>query len=797
MSSPISASERAASHAAFDRYHPAVQRWINDQGWQSLRPLQHRAAEPVLAAMRDVVISAATASGKTEAAWLPIVSRLAFDRDEGADERGVKALYVSPLKALINDQAMRITTLAERVSIPVNRRHGDVQGKERDAIRKDPDGILLITPESLEAMFVLNGSQVPVTFAGLRYVVIDELHSFIGRERGAQLQSLLHRLERAIGRQVPRIGLSATIADLRMAAEFMRPRAAAETVIIEDTVTTGAGLRLQVRGYRSTATSRTQEPEDAADNAPLPAAGATDITPSTGDAPDAAPLQDEALTLATTDGSAVHEIALHLHDTLRLTTNLVFAGSRANVEVYTDALKRLASERRTPDVFWPHHGNLSRGIREETEARLKQPDVPATAICTSTLEMGIDIGKADAVAQIGTPYNVASLRQRMGRSGRRGTPAILRVYITEQDLDGNTGLADALRLELVETLAIIDLMLNDKWYEPPDMRLLHLSTLVQQVLSMIAQNGGSRADRLYAMLCATGPFVHVTKETFITLLRNLAAADLIVQEAGGTLLLGEAGEKVVNHYTFYAAFDSDEEFRVLHDGRQLGTIPISPLIRVGDPMIFAGRRWEIADIDDSTKTVHLRPTRLKKAPTFPPGVGQVADKVRQRMRQILAGDTPVDYLNTTGSLLLEEGRAAYRHYDLSNRIGVTEGAGCSLVLFRGDLLLTTLMTCLQQRGIETTLRKGVLRSETTSLEGMRHAIHALVHGPVPDPYDIASIIPVKQRDKHDRYLDEHLLTLSAANRDILLGETLDATREILALGERAFQGGVVEPMRPS
>ena len=182
-----------ATSNAFQLLHPAVQRWIYEQGWTELRDAQERAAGPILDGSLDVIIASATASGKTEAAFLPICSRLLAPENSGAS-----VLYVSPLKALINDQSDRMERLCETLEIPVHPWHGDIpQGRKREFL-KQPSGILLITPESLEAIFVNRGSSVALLFSKLLYVIVDELHSFIGSERGQQLQSLLRRVEHAV-----------------------------------------------------------------------------------------------------------------------------------------------------------------------------------------------------------------------------------------------------------------------------------------------------------------------------------------------------------------------------------------------------------------------------------------------------------------------------------------------------------------------------------------------------------------------------------------------------------------------
>lgn len=455
MSSPPSGSE--ATSPVFDRFHPGVQRWLWTQGWASLRPIQDQTARAILNWHGDLIIAAPTASGKTEAAWLPICSELARAADTvGGEPRqsgppsGVQALYIAPLKALINDQHARLGDLCEALEIPVHRWHGDVPGSQKTTVLRHASGLLLITSESLEALFVNRGSEIGVLLAGLTHIVIDELHSFLGTERGAQLQSLLHRTELVLRRRIPRVALSATLGDFSVAREFLRPGAGENVTLIDDRDGDSSELKLQLRGYLDS-------PPDAG------VAGLYD--------------QDNDPDTADADGAEA-SVAQHLYRTLRGHDNLVFANSRRLVEQLTDRLTRASDTERVPNEFVAHHGNLSREMREDAETRLKDPTRPTTAICTSTLEMGIDIGSVDSIAQIGAPATVSGLRQRLGRSGRRaGQAAVLRAYVTEHPLDARSSLADQLRSELIQSIAMIDLLLEG-WYESPNGAALHLSTLI-------------------------------------------------------------------------------------------------------------------------------------------------------------------------------------------------------------------------------------------------------------------------------------------------------------------------------
>jgi ATP-dependent Lhr-like helicase len=235
----------AGPSTAFEQLAPHVQRWVYDANWTGLRDAQEAAIPQLVRPGADVLISAATAGGKTEAAFLPLISSLLNDP---ADGPGLQALYVAPLKALINDQFSRLSDLCAGTDIGVHRWHGDVAGDRKTKLLKDPRGVLLTTPESLEAMFVLRGTKVPGLFSRLRYVVVDELHAFLGTERGAQLSSLLHRLELTARRRIVRVGLSATLGDMRLAAAQLRP-AAPDQVVTITSADGGQDLRLAVRGY--------------------------------------------------------------------------------------------------------------------------------------------------------------------------------------------------------------------------------------------------------------------------------------------------------------------------------------------------------------------------------------------------------------------------------------------------------------------------------------------------------------------------------------------------------------------
>ncbi len=732
--------DSAVPSLAFDLLDETVRRWVWEQNWTELRDIQEAAIRAILPGERDVILSAATASGKTEAAFLPILTRLV---QEG-QKNSVGALYVSPLKALINDQFGRLDLLCERLDIPVTRWHGDVDAGKKRALLRKPQGVLLITPESLEALFVLHGTKIGALFGNLAYVVVDELHAFLENERGRQLQSLLHRIEAATGnRRVPRVALSATLSDLRVAADFLRP---SEGDKVESIVSHAAGaeLRAQIRGYVCRPPAVTDEESKDEEENPVEN------------------VDDPA-------GAANVAIAAHLFQTLRGSHNLVFANSRNAVETFADALAGLSEQKRVANEFVPHHGNLGRDIREDAESRLKDRARPATAVCTSTLEMGIDIGDMNAIAQIGPPPSVSSLRQRVGRSGRRaGEPCRLRMYARETTIDAGTPLPDLLREETVQMIAQL-LLLAQGWCEPPDDGVtgaLHLSTLVQQTLSVIAERGGVRAAPLWKLLAKTGPFRAVDQTLFAEFLRALHDKRLVSQMDDGTLLLGEVGERIVAHYSFYAAFATPEEWRLVADGRTLGTLPVEhPLIPDG-LLVYAGRRWRVLTVDSEHRVVDLAPARGGRAPIFGGTDVWVHERVRETMLAFYQADDDLPpFLDAAARNLAEEGRDNFRRFGLDRERVVPSGADDTLVfLWAGDQAAATLALELFRRGVKTHGDGVCLLLANTPPNAARALLQDVNEEGLADPLTLAALVPNVEREKYDNFLPPVLLVRQYAAR---------------------------------
>lgn len=719
--------------SSFHLLDARIQRFIWAEGWESLRDAQEAAIPLIVKADCDVIVAAATAAGKTEAAFFPALTYLVQ-----AEKPGL-IVYISPLKALINDQFGRLDRLCDQLEVPVWPWHGDISASTKTKFLNKTNGVLLITPESLEAMLCNRGTSVGRVFERAAFFVVDELHAFIGSERGKQLQSLLHRIERVIGRSVPRIGLSATLGDMSLAAEFLRP-GKGSTVKLVESKSTGTELKILVKGYEEPIVVR---PEDT----PEPA------SPSL--------------------------IATHLFKSLRGSNNLVFPNSRREVERYTHLLNKLCLLQKVPNEFWPHHGNLSKEIRAETEAALKQKEYPATAVCTNTLELGIDIGAVKSVAQIGPPPSVASLRQRLGRSGRRkGEPAILRGYCVEDALGGQPPLSTELRLGTIQMIAMISLLLEG-WFEPPVPNGAHLSTLVQQILSAIAQHGGATIGELYLLLCAPEtPFAGVSKEEFIGLARHLGEEKLLMQDSSGILLHGRIGEKFVNHYTFYAAFTTDEEFRMVAAGKTLGTIPVSQMLSTGQRILFAGKTWQVDEIDEPQKTIYVTRTAGGVPPSFSGGAGRTHTRVRQRMRQLLEGDDTPAFSDEVVRRFLTEARRNYAARNLTQEFVVNQGSAILILTWLGDAANEAISCLLLRRGITATPAGPGVEIQK-SKHTIEKVLDVLIDTAVDEPPSVDMLLAdVKnlQRQKWDWALPEELLHKAYASLYLDIEEAIKKLR---------------------
>lgn len=754
------------AHTELDK---RIQRWIFDQGWHGLREVQAKAIAPILSGQTDVLISAATAAGKTEAFFLPACSAIAHQ------DKGVGILYISPLKALINDQYRRLQSLAELLGMQVTPWHGDSLQSKKKQQKKSPSGIILITPESLESLLIRDAGWVKQAFGELKYIVIDEFHAFLGSERGQHLLSLLNRLEHVAGRldaPIPRVALSATLGDIETVPLSLRPNHSLPCVIIKDTEST-SNVKVQLKGY----VDPNQVMHKLQSNGSKSYYDNNDIDESY----IAIDSKSESAQISEfkDDNSLIHsyqlahdaqsQICTDLYRFCRGGNHLIFANSRKRTELIAALLSDKCEHNIVPNEFFPHHGSLAKELREGLEQRLQKEDLPTTAVCTMTLELGIDIGKVDSVVQVTAPHSVSSLRQRLGRSGRRGGSSVLRMLITEKQIDVDTSLVDRLRLQLIQSLAMIRLLIASRWFEPADTSLYHFSTLLHQVLATIGQWGGIRADQIYTLLCRQGPFQKITPTHFKSLLSQMGAMQLITQLGNQQLVLGIVGERIVGHYTFYAVFKTPEEYRLVAGSKTLGSLPVTTLLLPEQYIIFAGIRWQVKDIDMDKKVIYVVAVQGGGQPPKFDGGGDMSihDRVRQEMYDILTkgdyrisvGDKKVDFADKTARELFTESIETFDRCQLRHRPIIDQDGNTYIFTWRGDKVVHTLAALLMQHDFSTEVYAGVICVHKVNSVQVIRFLRDLASSNMPSATELAENVPNKMVEKFDEYLPEDLLNL--------------------------------------
>lgn len=609
--------------AVFDLYAPFVQDYIYRRNWQNLRAIQVAAAEAIFHTEENVLLTASTASGKTEAAFFPILSLLHQNPPSS-----VGCIYIGPLKALINDQFSRLTELCEEGNIPVWHWHGDVAQSHKAKLMKHPSGILQITPESLEAMLLHKHAAIPRLFGDLRFVVIDEVHSLLRGDRGGQTLCLIQRLSRLAGVNPRRIGLSATVGDPEGTGAFLALGTGRQT-LIPKIQAPGSSWRLSMEHFF-----------------------VKDVQAAEGkDIPDALPVLEEKTDTAPQNADPGLG---YIYEHTRGKKCLLFVNSREECETVTTTLRQYCEMNHEPDRFLIHHGNLSASYRETAEAMMKDDSQYLTTVTTATLELGIDIGRLERAFQIDAPWTVSSFLQRMGRTGRRDAPAEMWFVIREDEPEVRAMLPSTIPWKLLQGIALVQLYLEERWCEPPRLNRLPYSLLYHQTMSTLASCGelspAALADRVLTL-----PYFHrVSQQDYKVLLRHLLATDHIQQTEQGGLIVGLAGERVVNSFKFYGVFVESEEYTVRCESQELGTVVQPP--PVGEKVAIAGHVWEVLDVDHKRHLVYCRQVKGRIPAYFGECPGDLHTRVLRRMRQVLQEDTRYPYLMKNAVARLNQAR---------------------------------------------------------------------------------------------------------------------------------------------
>ena len=613
--------------SVFDRYAPFIQDYIYRSQWQNLRGIQNAAGEAIFNTDDHVLLSASTASGKTEAAFFPILTLL-----EENPSRTIGVLYIAPLKALINDQFGRLNELCMEQHIPVNRWHGDVAQSRKRRLMRHPSGILQITPESLESLLINKHNEIPSLFSDLRFIVIDEIHSLLRGDRGLQTFCLIERLCALAGCDARRIGLSATISNPEEAGRFLAAGSGRKTIIPKFEAPREV-WRLSMEHFYNT------DPQ--ADEGRETAANTPSIEPASDHAPAAA-------------DPGIGYIFEHTQGR----KCLIFTNSREECEAVCQSLRQYCDANHEPDRFLIHHGNLSASYRESAETEMKDDDSLLSVCATATLELGIDIGRLERAFQIDAPYTVSGFLQRMGRTGRRGNPSEMWFVMREDHPESRAMLPEDIPWYLIQGIALVQLYVEERFVEPPRTDRLPYSLLYHQTMSTLASCGEMTPAELASRVLTLSSFRHITQDDYRILLRHLLSTDHIAKTETGGLIVGLAGERIVNNFKFYAVFQENVEYTVHAGSEQLGTIVKPP--PVGDKIAIAGRVWAVDEVDHTRRDVYCTLVKGRVPAYFGDCPSDIHTRILERMYQVLSEDKAYPYLLNHAVCRLADARETFR-----------------------------------------------------------------------------------------------------------------------------------------
>ena len=524
-----------SSEARFEALAPAVRDLFAETGMVTPTPPQAK-AWPLISRREDVLVVAPTGSGKTEAALLPLLSRLVT---EGHGE-GISLLYITPMRALNRDMLKRLQGWCAKLGLTVDIRHGDTPRAQRARQSAHPPDVMVTTPETLQA--VLPGRRMRENLSHLKAVVVDELHNLVESKRGVQLTVGLQRLRRVSpGFQL--VALSATVGTPEVAARFLF----------------GEGKRTVVKAEAAKEFTYAIE-------YPVPDPSNKKAAKATYSAPDL------AARLSRMD-SLIEE-----H-----TSTLIFVNSRTVAEMLGEKLARLRGD------VGVHHGSLPREERERVEGAFKSGALKAL-VCTSTLELGIDVGSVDLVVQYMSPRQVTSLVQRVGRSGHRLGKVSKGVLVTVS--------ADDI---LESSASIIGASLGR--IEPTRPYANSLDVLAHQIAGYLMDFETMDADRLLAEVRKAAPFRDLTADAFLrtaSYMSELRKIRFDGKTLGRTRLTREyyyENLSMIPDETRYLVVDISTNQTVGILGEEFVVLRA----KIGVHFICKGKIWQIEQISDDRK----------------------------------------------------------------------------------------------------------------------------------------------------------------------------------------------------
>ena len=711
----------------FNRLAPFIQDFIYQNKWEELRGIQVAACEVIFDSDDNLLLSSGTASGKTEAAFLPVLTELYYK-----PSKSVGIIYISPLKALINDQFKRLELLLLDSNIPVCKWHGDASQTKKNELLKNPEGLLQITPESLESLLTNKRGACLKMFSDLRYVIIDEVHHFMRDARGVQLLCVLDRLQKLTGVIPRRIGLSATMGDLSLAQTWLNTgtgRDCAAPVTDEGK----KRVKLHVERFVNYSDKRDFVERD------------------TG-----------GFVVGAGDGGDIghREHFEYLFKTTLDKKTIIFTNSREETEFIMANLREIAARNKAPDVYRVHHGNVSALLRETTEDEMKAEDEKIVTGATVTLELGIDIGSLDQAVQVGAPLNVSSFAQRLGRCGRRGQiPQLLFTFVENIRINSDDTLGP-INWEFIRTIAIIELYTKEHWLEPVYPHNHAYNLLYHQTMSHLKSCGELSPAALAQDILTLGSFRHISQDDYRQLLAWLVETDQLERTERGGLIIGREGEKVVNSHKFLTVFLSTDYLLVKDENRTIGTV--DKVYPVGTRFALAGMAWETVDVNEKSKVIFVKHV---------PGISLVDWDVDfdvelhtvlvRKIRGVLLSDEQFPYLSPRCAERLAEIRYISRNSGiLENLVTPLSGKKFAVFPWVGTRQLFTLHYALLHRKIKNRLLWITSVYLEVVFSGTAAELEAIIHDILQSDLNLYELpLPenTQVRGKYNEFIPQNLL----------------------------------------
>ena len=631
----------------FDRLPWFIKEYIHTRRWSGFREIQNQTFDAFYSTDDHILISAGTSSGKTEAAFFPVLASLYDNPPES-----VGALYIGPLKALIDDQFQRMGPIIGESELKVTGWHGDISRSSKEKLLSEPRGILQITPESLQNILSYTPEDVGRLFGELRFVIIDEVHAFMESERGLQLLCCLQRLEVLAHCEPRRIGLSATIADRDDAAEWLRADTGRHVSIVYDP----EGNKRRISVHYNSFPSHDRE-NDSIERK-----------------------------------KAATKYYLELFKETHGYNCIVFTNSRLDAEMTAKSLRIVAEKKGYPDEVFIHHGSISKELRKIAEEKLKNPSVKSTTVATVTLELGIDVGDLDRIVQIDAPFTCSGLIQRMGRSGRRGNGQDL-ILMCNEDAEEWWSTLDGVCISLVKAVAMSELILREGWTEPADRDSMPFGLLYHQTMEYLRAGLGAKFTTLASDVLTMYPFRNISKEQYRTLIKHLVGLGHLETMSDQTILIGENAERTVFNRDFCSVFTTKKEIVVKCDGHTVGSIQNLP--KVDEMIQLAGRVWTVVKVSNDKSTVEVVECDGEAFNPWRSGTPPTHTRIMKKMLEVLESDDEYDYLDDAAKERLRESRSIARDIGMTSMFSDRPG-GVRMYPWLGTKQFDTLRRILQK-----------------------------------------------------------------------------------------------------